>query len=142
MQCSVLQTKNIIHNPLEFAPSTKESLFFIQLLCYNIGRKYYLMSFLVSVIKIYRVQIDIAKSREKNYVIFDGPSHAFNILNTNEERSHFVTATFQCFLQFLLTFQFKWKKSDLFYYHHDNNSLHKIYIDSEVIIQIPFIHCQ
>ena len=104
--------KDFISNPLDLALNTKEPLVLIQLLCYKIVRKYYLTSFLVSITKIYRLQIDIAKSKEKNYVLYDGPGYRFNILNKKGEKSHFVTSTFQCLLQFLLTFQFKWKCKD------------------------------
>ena len=57
--------KNFISNPLDLALNTKEPLVLIQLLCYKIVRKYYLTSFLVSITKIYRLQIYIANQRKR-----------------------------------------------------------------------------
>ena len=136
--------RQFISNPLNLSPYTKKLLFFIQLICYKIVRKYYLPSFHISIIKIYRLKIDIVKPKENNYVIYDGPGYRFDILNKYQEKSHFLASTFQCLLQFLLMFEFEWKTHDLFFYglvYGNNNFLQKIHPGSGVIIQIPFIDC-
>ena len=119
---SVTDNKLIV-NPLDGPNNEKTVLFFIQFLCYKVARKYYLRSFLVSTVKFHRVQIYIVNSQKNNYVIYDGPGYRFDILNKKGGNSHFVSSTFQCLLQFLLTYLFQWEISNLFWYQsiHSNN---------------------
>ena len=76
--------KQLIFNPLNYPFNEKKSISLFQLLFYKVANKYYLKSFHVSIVKIYRIQITIAKSKEKNYVIYDGPGYRFNVLNKKE----------------------------------------------------------
>ena len=94
--------KQLIFNPLNYPSNEKKSISLFQLLFYKVANKYYLKSFHVSIVKIYRIQIAIAKSKEKNYVIYDGPGYRFNVLNKKRDKYHFVASTFQCLIQFLL----------------------------------------
>ena len=112
---SVTDNKLIV-NPLDEPNNKKRILFFIHFLCYKVAREHYLRSFLVSTVKIYRVQIYIVNPQQNNYVIYDGPGYRFDFLNKRGGRSHFVASTFQCLLQFLLTYMFQGDISDLFHY--------------------------
>ena len=112
---SVTDNKLIV-NPLDEPNNEKRIFFFIHFLCYEVAREYYLRSFLVSTVKIYKVQIYIVNPQENNYVIYDGPGYRFDILNKRGGKFHFVASTFQCLLQFLLPYMFQGDISDLFHY--------------------------
>ena len=140
---SVTDNKLIV-NPVDVPKNEKTVLFFFQFLCYKVTRKYYLRSFLVSTVKFHRVQIYIVNSQKNNYVIYDGPGYRFDILNKKGGKSHFVTSTFQCLLQFLLTYLFQWEISNLFWYqsiHNNNEFIEKINFKSENVTRIPNARC-
>ena len=110
--------------------------------CLKVGSQHFVTSYHIKIIKIYRVHLRNIKSKEKNFVIYDGPGYGFNILNRNGEKSSIIASTFQCLVQFLLN-----DPPDRFlpfYFSNiesDNKKFKKIYIESEILIQIPFISC-
>ena len=86
----------------------------------------------------------MSTGRKKNFVIYDGPGYRFNFLNKYGGKSRFVSSTFQCLLQFLLTYLFQWELNDIFYYSlafNDNEVLKRYYPTSEILIHIPFSNC-
>ena len=83
---------------------------------YKVGSQYFVTSYHIKIIKIYRMHLRFVNSKEKNSVIYDGPGYRFDILNKRGGKSHFVASTFQCLLQFLLTYMFQGDISDLFHY--------------------------
>ena len=136
--------RRLILNPLDSPSNEKRILFLFQLLCYKVASKYYLTTFHISLYKTYRAQIDIVSWKEKNYVIYDGPGYRFNFLNKNGGKSRFVASTFQCLLQFLLTYLFQWKLNYIFYYglgYNDNKVFKTCNLSSEIPIYIPFSNC-
>ena len=99
-------------------------------------------SFLISIVKFYRVCLKIFSSTEKNYVIYDGPGYTFNILKINSQKSSVTASTFQGLVQFLLNYLFVWNRRPLFdfAYVRDLENLKMIDTDSADIIQIPFVN--
>ena len=111
---------------------------------YKVGSQYFVTSYHIKIIKIYRVHLRFVNSREKNSVIYDGPGYGFNILNRNGGKSSIFASTFQCLVQFLLNDLIEWY---IMFFHYsnaknDNTNFKEIYIESEIVIQIPFIDCQ
>ena len=110
--------------------------------CYKIGSQYFVTSFHINIIKFFRIYLRFFNVNENNHVIYDGPGYGFNILKRNGEKSSIFTSTFQCLVQFLVNDIFHW--STLFYHsnaENDNTNFKKIYIESEIVIQFPFINC-
>ena len=133
--------KTLIFNPLSSSSITNSK---IKPQFYNIGGKYFVRSFLISVFKLYKVSLTFRKSNEKNYVIYDGPDSRFNILNTNEKSVY--VSTFQCFLQFLLNYQSQWYINNLFYIgqytiRDSKAATEWFHSDPDVVIQMPFVNC-
>ena len=133
--------KQLIFNPLYSPSNEKKSISLFQLVFYKVANKYYLTSFHVSIVNIYRIQIAIAKSKAKNYVIYDGPGYRFNILNRNGDKFYFVASTFQCLIQFLFTYQ--WNLKTLFFYDiaYNDDKVEKTFHTDSGIIQFSFINC-
>ena len=136
-----VRDKQLIFNPLNSPSNEKKSISLFQLLFYKVANKYYLKSIHVSIVKIYRIQIAIAQSKEKNYVIYDGPGYRFNILNKKRDKYHFVASTFQCLIQFLFTYQ--WNHKTLFFHDiaHKKDKVEKTFDTDSRIIQFFFINC-
>ena len=111
---------------------------------YKVGSQYFVTSYHIKIIKIYRVHLRFINSKEKNSVIYDGPGCGFNILNRNGGKSSIFASTFQCLVQFSLNDLIEWY---IMFFHYsnaknDNINFKEIYIESEIVIQIPFIDCQ
>ena len=135
--------KNLIFSKLDFSPSEHGKHFAIKHQCYKVGGKYYLISFLIKFAEIFRVQLSIVNSTQRNYVIYDGPGYIFDILNTNDKKSSYTASTFQCLLQFFTPYIIQTSRHHINFniYYPDKNTIYKpIKTDSEMF-DIPFKDC-
>ena len=141
--------KMFIYNPVDFKTSWRtfdnhNIHYVVNSQCHKIGSTYYLTSFHVSTFKLYRVQLKMVNLKKINFVIYDGPGYVFTVLNKNSAKSLINTSTFQCLLQFLLTYQFQSNNNSILYYSYTTggNTVYKTFnINSDIIIQIPFAKC-
>ena len=137
--------KNLIFSKIDFPPSEHEKNFIIRHHCYKIGGTYYLISFIIRIAEIYRVQLNIINSTQRNYVIYDGPGYVFDILNTDSKKSTYIASTFQCVLQFFTTYLIQTSRHHINFniFYPDKNTIHKhIKNDSEMFLHIPLKNCQ
>ena len=65
--------------------------------CLKVGSQHFVTSYHIKIIKIYRVHLRNIKSKEKNFVIYDGPGYGFNILNRNGEKSSIIALNISMF---------------------------------------------
>ena len=141
--------KTLIFNPLN-SSSIQSTIYDSKVTpqYYNIWNQYFVTSFLISVLKAYKLYFTFLKSNEKNYVIYDGPDSRFKILNINEKK-YVDVSTFQCFVQFLLsnqsqwyTNQSQWHTINLFYFGKYIVLNDKVTVKwFHMVIQMPFVHC-
>ena len=139
----------LIYNPIDFNTTWRTSDYYqidyvVNAQCYTIAKYYYITSFLVSTIKIFRVRIRITNSKEQNYVIYDGPGYVFTVLTKNSHKSFIHASTFQCLVQFLLTYQFQPQFNTIFYYSYatGDTTVYKTFpVHSGTLIQMPFTNC-
>ena len=135
--------KYLIFSLVDSLPRLCERNVSIQSQYYKIGSKYYMASFLLRATKLHKVKLDFVKSEENNSVIFDGPGIMFKVLNIAGKRSPYITSTFQCLLQFLLTYLIEsYSLYFKFYLVQHVKYVHKkLKPDVEMLLKMPFNNC-
>ena len=135
--------KYLIFSLVDSLPRLSERNVSIQSQYYKIGSKYYMASFLLRATKLHKVKLDFVKSEENNSVIFDGPGIMFKVLNIAGKKSPYITSTFQCLLQFLLTYLIEsYSLYFKFYLVQHVKYVHKkLKPDVEMLLKMPFNNC-
>ena len=93
--------------------------------------------------KMYKMRLDIVKSKEREHTVYDGPGTMFEMLKVSGKKDSYITSTFQCLLQFMLTYliQSYSQKFNFYLVQHSNKVHKKLQPDTEMNLKMPLNNC-